>query len=175
MSFDAGGLTMPDYDRTTDAGDTPEAGRGGRERRATYRALAYWEMLCAGGEVPSGGLLDADAPPDLRQSLFVVSIRRPAESSVIAQGGAALDALCGGPATGRRLDEAMPYALRDTFGDLTRVIDQYRKPVLNSGMTQAGDGSTVLYRSILMPLGNADGRVTGILGAIGCRPVPSSI
>jgi hypothetical protein len=168
MSFDAGGNAMGE----TEPQEPAPAGRG-RERRATYRALAYWEKLCAQGTVPTAQQLDDDAPEDLRASLFLVSLGYPAERSVIADAGATLDSICGKPAAGRALAEAIPASLRDTFADLTRVIRTYGKPVLNSGTTLTGDGRTVLYRSILMPLGAADGQVTSYLGAIGCRQLPS--
>jgi hypothetical protein len=172
MSFDFGGMQhMGETDLPPEA---PDTGRG-RERRATYLALNYWEMLTASGRMPAARSLGADAPAELRPALFMVSMRRPAQTSVIAGAGAALDQLCGAPATGKPLGEALPISLRDTFADLTRVIDTYRKPVLNSGMTQAADGRTVLYRSILMPLSDPAGKVTAYLGAIGCRQLPPLI
>jgi hypothetical protein len=168
MSFDAGGAAMGETDQPE---QTPPDRN--RERRGTYRALAYWEKLCAQGTVPTSRQLDDDAPSDLRSSLFVVSVGYPAESSVIADAGATLDSICGKPAAGRSLAEAIPASLRDTFADLTRVIRTYGKPVLNSGTALTGDGRTVLYRSILMPIGTADGKITSYLGAIGCRQLPT--
>lgn len=165
MSFDAGGTAMGEPDQPADG----SADSRGRERRATYRALAYWEKLCVEGAEPTTERLDADAPAGLREALFVVRLRYPAEQSVIEEAGTALDGICGKPATGRPLAEAIPASLRDTFADLTRVIRSYGKPVLNSGTTLTGLGQTVLYRSILMPIGNADGKVTSYLGAIGYR------
>lgn len=172
MSFDAGdtGMGEPNQPEGADMGR-----ERGRERRSAYRALAYWEMLCASGLMPTPRTLAEDAPDDLRPALFMVSMRRPAETSVIAGAGATLDRICGKPAAGRRLAEAIPAGLRETLSDLTRVIDTYGKPVLNSGMAQAGDGRTVLYRSILMPLTDAQGQVTAYLGAIGCRQLPSAV
>lgn len=169
MSFDAGGISMGELDQ---GGEVSENGRG-RERRATYRALAYWEKLCSAGQLPSVTNFGADAPADLRPALFMVSMRRPAETSLISGAGAALEELCGKPAAGKTLADAMPIGLRETLADLTRVIDTYRKPVLNSGMTQTGGGRTVMYRSVLMPLSDAAGQVTGYLGAIGSRQLPA--
>ena len=176
MSFDAGELGMGDSNHPEAANSGRDADHGpGRERRAAYRALAYWEMLCASGLMPTPRTLAEEAPEELRPALFMVSLRRPAESSVIAGAGAVLDRICGTPAAGRRLADAVPPGLRDTLADLTRVIDTYGKPVLNSGMAQARDGRTVLYRSILMPLADSDGQVTAYLGAIGCRQLPAAI
>jgi hypothetical protein len=169
MSFDAGGVAMGEPDHVTEAVND---GRG-RERRATYRALAYWEKLCAEGAAPTSERLDADAPAGLRDALFVVKLQYPAEQSVIEEAGVALDGICGKQASGRPLVEAIPASLRDTFADLTRVIRSYNKPVLNSGTTLTGKGQTVLYRSILMPITGADGKVTSYLGAIGYRPLPA--
>jgi hypothetical protein len=168
MSFDAGGAAMGEPDHAAEV----SADSRGRERRATYRALAYWEKLCAEGAVPTPERLDADAPAELRPSLFVVRLRYPAEQSLIEEAGSALDGICGKQAAGRPLAEAIPASLRDTFADLTRVIRTYGKPVLNSGTTLTGKGQTVLYRSILMPIGGADGKVTCYLGAIGYRQLP---
>jgi hypothetical protein len=169
MTFDAGEPGMGESEQQAEEA----ADRCGRERRATHRALAYWEQLCADRAMPTatpGG----DAPPDdLRPSLFVVALRHPAENSVIEDAGGALDTLCGKPATGRRLSDAIPASLRDTFADLSRVIRNYGKPVLNSGTALTGDGRTVLYRSILLPIGEPDGTVTRYIGAIGCRQLPA--
>ena len=171
MTFDAGACVMPDDRGAAPAGYFARHNPG--ERRGTYRALAYWEELCAGASLPSEPpTIDDTVPDELRDSLFVINLRTPAEASVIAVAGNALRPFSGRDAAGLSLSQALPYGLSETFGDLTRVISTYGKPVLNSGAAQTRGGRMVLYRSIMLPLGDAGGRVVAVLGAIGSRPLP---
>jgi hypothetical protein len=140
------------------------------ERRATLRTFAYWQRLCAGKSLPQGiAGIDEWTPDELCDALFVVQLRIPAKLSLIVHAGAALERIYGEDPVGRPIGDADEFG--ELFGDLAHNVAAFGKPIPSSGITRISHGSLARYRGILLPLGDAEGRVVAALGAIGCTPV----
>ena len=142
------------------------------ERRATLRALRYWQGLCGSDSLPRGHAgVDEWTPDELCDALFVIRLRSPANLSPFLRAGTALERICDKPVLGRPIGDPSLSDLAEVLGDLARNVATFRKPIPSSGSTRLGDGRAALYRGILLPLGDAEGRVVAALGAIGCRPI----
>ncbi len=142
-----------------------------REQRLTMRVLAHWRAFAAGNEFPRRAQIDAqrigqdwsyclmiDLDPDLARSRFSFvgdQLRDP--SWPIFERQYVTDCL-----ENTLLHLATSY--------LDRVVS--RRSAISAGGTGIHLGTPIIYRSILMPLSEGDGRIDGIFGAANYREIP---
>lgn len=143
----------------------------GMERRLVLRLLGYWRELCGDRTMPARAEIDAAAIPELWPHCFVLGDSGPEDSFVFqAMGdeiaGNTVSALTGKPVTDAPSDSLPGLALVYMDEILEKAV-----PVSRGGEYVKPDGAKVLYRSVLLPLGDNDGTVDGILGAANCREI----
>jgi hypothetical protein len=134
-------------------------------RRATGKAIQYWDALRGERRYPRRDEVARDALPELEPHLFLVG-RDDADRSCVLDGGAVLRDLCGADPIGHPVREALPAELCRRAGELIETAFQIGRPLADSGSFEDPAGGEVLYRAVFMPLSEDQRRVDGILGAI---------
>jgi hypothetical protein len=136
------------------------------ERRVTAIALQYWYSLRGPRECASkSGLVDSPRPT-LVPHLFIVTPNGSPDSFHFSSAGEVLANLCRTDPVGRVVGETLPRLFRDRAQSLISTAFQIRKPLADCGRLHEARGTDMLYRSVYMPLADAEGRFESLLGAI---------
>ncbi len=143
----------------------------GIERRLVLRLLGHWRTLCGDRTLPA--LLDIDpaAIPDIWPHCFLLEIDKTGGGHVFRAVGDQLDNYTTGSLVGMRVTDAPTDALP---GMALSYIDEVLKkgvPISRGGEFSQPDGTRVLFRSVLLPMGENENTICGILGAANCREV----
>jgi hypothetical protein len=143
-----------------------------RERRLVLRLLCHWRDLAADREMPRVSDVDGAAIPDLWPYCFMLDVRG-AEPVFTFVGEYHVSSI-GRDATGQPLSSVPAETL------LNQGLSYYPRvlaraiPITLGGQFVDGDSRSILYRSIIMPLGEGDGRVSALIGGANCREVVSN-
>lgn len=151
---------------------TPEASAAIRESRLALRVLAVWRLASAEDELPRAGMLSAADTGEDAAHIFMIEVPR--------QGGARFSHIGEAVRVAGWPNDAVPLVADcpdDSVLGLVarhwREIVERRVPVTRGG-AGVNDGEPVLYRGVLMPLVDADGRISLIMGAANWRAVEES-
>lgn len=142
------------------------------ERRVICRALMQWELKRPDSRLPLDGSIDIHDSPDLTPHYFLVRLQPAVAASTFVYCGAVLAGLCLDEPVHRGVAEVLPRDLRDRMLDFFHSAVRYRNALADSDSFLASAGQ-VLYRTIVMPLQNAEGAVSSIFGAFNYRIEPS--
>jgi hypothetical protein len=140
-----------------------------RERRLVLRLLGHWRDLAGDRAMPRVSDVDGAAIPELWPFCFMLDVRG-AEPVFTFVGQFHVDSLGTNP-TGQPLSSVPAETL------LSQGLSYYPRvlaraiPITLGGQFVNRDGRTILYRSIIMPLGESDGPVPALLGGANCREV----
>jgi hypothetical protein len=140
-----------------------------RERRLVLRLLGHWRELTGDRAMPRASDVDGAAIPELWPYCFMLDVRGT-EPVFTFVGSYHVESLGHDP-TGQPLSSIPSETL------LAQGLSYYPRvlaraiPITLGGQFVNRDGRTVLYRSIIMPLGEGDGRVPALLGGANCREV----
>lgn len=145
-----------------------------RERRLVLRLLSYWREIGGERDMPQPGDVDGGAIPDMWGYCFILDVRgsgEPAFSFIGEHHAAQLGRdLIGQPVSSAGSDTLLGQAA-SYFGQvLARGI-----PITLGGQFENRDQRIILYRSILLPLGEGEGRITAILGGANCRELVAEV
>ena len=143
----------------------------GAERRLVQRVLAHWRSIRPEGSLPRFNDIDFSDTPDIEPHSFVVDLDGGASAPTFAGIGETLAAhsdmsLIGLPVSAAP-DDCLPGAATSYIDE---ILDK-GAPVSRGGELITADGTTILYRSILLPMSDDGETITGILGAANCRVV----
>ncbi|MBT5415453.1 MAG: PAS domain-containing protein [Rhodospirillaceae bacterium] len=145
------------------------------ERRATGAALAYWDSLRGERDCPSVEELGIERMPDLNRNAVLIALEADGRTpGMVAYGGEEVERLCGTRTRGRTVGECLPSGMRDRTTQVLAAAAAVRRPLADSDRFSDAAGDTVLYRSVFMPLADADGRITHLLGAFSFKTVGSA-
>jgi len=142
-----------------------------RERSLVVGVLCHWASLAGDRALPAIGALDPEALPVAWRSCLLAR-REPLPESWCFEylGDAFLEAgLEGREDAGARPEPALQ-------GRIARWFDlafQTRRPVTLGGGFRRHDGQRSRFRTLLLPFGDAEGRVTHLLAAVTARPLLS--
>jgi hypothetical protein len=143
-----------------------------RERRLVLRLLGHWRDLAADRDMPRPADVDGARIPELWPFCFILDVTG-AEPVFTYVGPFHVEALgrdpTGQPFSSLEGDTLLGQALSYYPRVLARAI-----PITLGGEFVNREGRTVLYRSIIMPLGEGDGRIPSLLGGANCREVAAA-
>jgi hypothetical protein len=142
-----------------------------REQRLVLRVLARWRSLCRGASLPRRSQIDPQHFGQDWASCLLLDIDPKLECSRFA-------------AVGENLrDPNWPTLDRQSLAEcqestLLYMATSYAGRVLAKGVPISTGGvglhhgEPIVYRSILLPLAENDGRIDGLLGAANFREIP---
>ena len=138
-----------------------------RERRLVLRLLAFWREIAGERSMPAPADVDGSRIPEMWGHCFLVDVR-PADEPVFDYVGEHhLNGFVRDP-KGRPLSAAGADTLLRQAVSYHRQVLARGIPITLGGQFVTTGGRTVIYRSILLPLGE-DGRIVGLLGGANCR------
>jgi len=151
---------------------TKEAPEPARENRLVLRVLEVWRQARLDFAPPLvGSLVAADMGADA-EHVFAIDLRHP-EGPCFTEIGAAVR-VAGWPGERPALISACPE------DSVLGLVSQHWREIIDRGVpvTRGGagvhEGAPVLYRGVLMPLVDAQGRIVAIMGAANWRAVEES-
>lgn len=143
-----------------------------RESRLVLRVLTVWRLASAEDELPRAGALSAADMAEDADHIFTIDVPHKGSARFREIGMAVR--VSGWPSGETALVADCPDD--SVLGLVTRhwrEIVERRVPVTRGG-TGINDGEPVLYRGVLMPLVDASGRISVIMGAANWRAVQES-
>lgn len=139
------------------------------ERRLVLRLLAHWRTLCDDRDYPSFFDLDPSAIPEMWENCFVLEIFKDEDEPRYRAMGAGLAAHVDFSLIGEPISKAPDKSL---LGVAISFLDEVLRkgvPISRGDDFFKGDGTKVLFRSILLPMSDDGDTVNGILGAVNYR------
>lgn len=144
------------------------------EQRLVLRVLAQWQALCAEDALPRRSQIDPAHFGKDWMNCLLIDIDPRSERSRFAFVG------------DRLRDPSWPTLERQAIGDcqentLLHLATSYIPRVLSKGVPVSTGGVgihqsvPIVYRSILLPLSEGDGRIDGVLGAANYREIPVTV
>jgi hypothetical protein len=141
------------------------------EQRLILRVLAQWHALSDGGTLPRRSQIDPRLFGDDWAACLLLDVDSRPERSRFAYIGEVLR------------DPHYPPFERQTLAEcqestLLHLATSYAARVIGKGVpistggVGVHEGMPIVYRSILLPLSEGDGRIDGLLGAANYREVP---
>lgn len=141
----------------------------GMERRMVLRLLAHWRELCGDREFPSFADLDPSAIPDIWENAFVLDLAGHADDPVFRLAGESYLAYTGSDLRNVRISEAPLDTLAEKSVRYYREVLEKGVPISRGGEFVKADGTTVLYRGVMLPMSDDGETISGLLGAANCR------
>ena len=139
-----------------------------RERRLVLRLLSYWRELAGERDMPQPSDIDGGRIPDMWGHCFLLEVRgsgEPAFGYIGEQLAAQLDK----DLTGQAVSSAGSDTLLGQGASYHRQVLARGIPITLGGQFVNRERRAVLYRSILLPLGEGEGRITALFGGANCR------
>jgi len=143
----------------------------GIERRLVLRLLGHWRGLCGDRKLPALSDIDPTAIPDIWPHSFLIEIDETNGSHVFRAVGDQIDSYSEGTLLGKRVTDVPADALPGIALAYIDEVLRKRVPISRGGVFSRPDGTRVLYRSVLLPTGEDENSIAGILGAANCREV----
>lgn len=141
------------------------------ERRLVLRLLGHWRALCGNRKLPAVSDIDPAAIPDLWPHSFLLDVDGVESDPVFRALGDAIDKYSDGTLVGKRVSDAPADALPGIALAYVGEVLEKGVPVSRGGEFFKPGGTRVLYRSILLPVGENENTVGCILGAANSREV----
>ena len=142
------------------------------ERRITQRVLKYWEALCGGRIMPQESDIDPDALEGDWAHCFLLQTRdiHHIEQFNFTYLGAGITSTYHN--AGIDLDNMVLIGPNAFYlaAHFLKVVDT-RAPLIDEGHFYASNGSKVLYRQVLLPIGERK-TVEAIFGAMLFKTMP---
>ncbi|NQV83260.1 MAG: PAS domain-containing protein [Rhodospirillales bacterium] len=143
----------------------------GIERRLVLRLLAHWRILCGDRKLPAMSDIDPTAIPDIWPHCFLLEIGQAEGGHIFRASGDQIDNHATGSLVGMRVADAPPDALPGLAVAYIEEVLKKGVPISRGGEFTKPNGTRVLYRSILLPMGENYHTISGILGAANCREI----
>lgn len=139
-----------------------------RERRLVLRLLSYWREIAGERAMPRPSDVDGGKISDMWGYCFILDVPDSGEPvfSYIGE-----HYRSDGDLVGRTVSEVGGDTLLGQAASYHRQVLARAIPITLGGQFVSREQNTVLYRSILLPLGEEEGRVIALLGAANCREV----
>jgi hypothetical protein len=143
-----------------------------RERRLVLRLLSYWREIAGERDMPRQGDVDRGKISDMWGHCFMLDVRESGDP-VYGFIGDSHAAELGADFNGRAVSAAGGDTLLGQAASYYRQVLARGIPITLGGQFVNRRQQTVLYRSILLPLGEGEGRVTALLGGANYRELPA--
>jgi hypothetical protein len=132
-----------------------------QERRATLRLLTYWHALRRPGAMPAFGDFDPRRNPVPWENCFLLAVA-PTGGLALDHAGSALPGAAASAGAGN--GAPLPGLIGEIAGDAASVLE-VGEPAQQAGRCTVGPRQAVLYRSVLLPFADLQGRPAYLLGA----------
>ena len=143
----------------------------GIERRLVLRLLGHWRSLCGDRKMPAISDIDPAAIPDMWPHSFVLDVEKTEGGYVFRALGDQIDKNIAGSLIGMRVTDAPTDALPGMALSYIGEVLEKGVPISRGGEFFKPNGTRVLFRSVLLPMGDTENTINGILGAANCREV----
>ena len=143
----------------------------GIERRLVLRLLWHWRSLCGERKLPVISDVDPTAIPDIWPHSFLLEIDGTEGRHIFKALGDQIGKISTGSLVGMRVTDAPVDALPSLAVAYIDEVLEKGVPISRGGEFAKPDGTRVLYRSVLLPVGEDENTISGILGAANCREV----
>jgi hypothetical protein len=143
-------------------------GVGGIERRVCSRVLQWWRDLAAPRRTPSRATIDAADSGEFGANLFILRCAADPSGNVFEHAGPTLRSALGRDPTGLDLAAAWPAGALARASFLQRSCAELLTPIDEAGRWSLA-GEDIVYRCVLMPVCDDEGRTTHLLGAFSFR------
>jgi len=149
-----------------------ESDEAGRERRLTLRAYTHWGETARGRAMPALGDFDSQGLAPFRDSSFLIGFEdedylQPVYRFV----GEAVLEMTGPVPKGSPVRGTAPGTILDRIADHYLEAVAHKAPVGFDAEYEREDGSEVLYRGILLPLGETGETVDLLMGVLSWKVV----
>lgn len=141
----------------------------GMERRMVLRLLAHWRGWRDGRTFPSFEDVEPAEISDIWENGFVLDLAGHADDPVFRLAGDSFVANSGSPLRNVRVSEVPENTLAGNSASYHREVIQKGVPISRGGEFLKPDGTTVLYRSVIVPMSDDGESISGLLGAANCR------
>jgi hypothetical protein len=141
----------------------------GIERRLVLRLLGIWRDARGENAFPSLADMRSEALDEIWPHAFLIDVADSGSEPVIREVGAEFATYCPDPLTSRAISETPHDTLAAEALSFVREVLERGVPVSRGGRFTGGDGSDLLYRSIVLPLSEDGERITSLIGAVNCR------
>ena len=132
------------------------------------RLLSYWREIAGERDMPRLSAVDGSKIIDMWGHCFTLELRGPTEP-VFGYIGEHHVAKLPGNLIGQGVSTAGSDTLLGQAASYHRQVLARGIPITLGGQFVNPEGRTVLYRSILLPLGEDGGRITALFGGANCR------
>ena len=144
----------------------------GCERRLVLRILEHWRAARGARRAPTLDDLALDHAPELWENAFLLAVREDG-GMVFTAVGEVFQSYSPVRLVGVALAELPPDSLVAHFASFAGEVLARVVPITCGGQIPATGEPVVLYRSIVLPVADADGRISALLGAANWREVVS--
>lgn len=141
-----------------------------REQRLTMRILATWKTLCRGSQLPRRSHIDPMLFGPDWSNCMLIDLDPDIERSRLSYVGSKLRDASWPPLDRQTLSECEHGTLLHSMLTYASQVVAKGLPISTGGLVPH-DGEPVVYRSILMPLAETNGRVDGLLAAASFRVI----
>ena len=141
----------------------------GMERRMVLRLLTHWREMCGDRSFPSFGDVDPAAISDIWDNTFVLDLAGHPDDPVFRVAGDSFTAHTRSSLRNVRISEAPRNTLAGRAASYHREVVEKGVPISRGGEFVKADGTTVLYRSVILPMSDDGETISGLLGAANCR------
>ena len=134
------------------------------QHRIHDRMNSYWQQLCHGRPMPLESDVVLGDLGDIWASCFLVNVQENCFAYDYL--GAAIVLAYGDNITGKEITETLVYPHPASLVNTFKNVVLNASPALDDSEFVNSKGETVKYRSCVMPLADATGKVSFLLGAM---------
>ena len=143
----------------------------GMERRMVLRLLHQWREAGGDDGFPKLDDFDQEALAEVWPECYLLNLTDNPDDPLFEQVGRAFIDECGRDVSGQRVsDVPNDTLLYNSMSQMERVLKK-GVPISLGGQFTNAAGATVLYRSIMLPLGDDNKSIKQLLGAANYRIV----
>ncbi len=146
------------------------------ERRASARLHNYWRTLAGPRPMPRRAQVNLPGPHPAPwfENVFVIRVAPDPKDYVVEVAGPGLRRFFDCNPVGRKVHELMPPRIRDRILFFQRAVVTLRSPIDEAGSWREESGAEILFRMIVLPLGDDPKNIDYLLGAFTAGPRPAS-
>ena len=144
------------------------------ERRASVRLHNYWRTLAGPRRMPRRAQVDLPGPHPAPwfENVFIIRVTPDPKDYVVEVAGPGLRRCFDCNPVGRKVSELMPPRIRDRILFFQRAVVTLRSPIDEAGSWREANGVEMLFRMIVLPLGDDPTAIDYLLGAFTAGPRP---
>lgn len=134
------------------------------QHRIHDRLVSYWQQLCQGRPMPSEADVVLGDLGDIWPSCFLVSV----EDNIFSYDflGAAIVIAYGDSIGGKEITEKLVYPHPPSLVNTFKQVVHSGNPAMDESEFVNSKGVTVKYRSCVLPLADATGKISFLLGGM---------